>query len=129
MGVAFDGDGDRVAFVDGEGRVLSAEATAWILLHSFGEGLRNRPFVYDIKLSDRIPETAAELGAIPRAQRSGHAFIRTSMIEGGGCFGAEISGHYFYGELQGGDDGLSTVGLYDNLHCVCIFGAVNLRGE
>jgi len=108
LGVAFDGDGDRVAFVDGKGQVLSAEETTWILLHSFEENLQGRPFVYDVKFSDRIPEAAAHLGARPQAQRSGHAFIRTRMIENDGYFGAEISGHYFYGDLQGGDDGLYT---------------------
>ena len=108
LGIAFDGDGDRVAFVDSEGQVLSAEETTWILLQGFGQNLQGRPFVYDVKFSDRIPEAAAHLGARPQAQRSGHAFIRTSMIEDGGCFGAEISGHYFYGELRGGDDGLYT---------------------
>ena len=108
LGIAFDGDGDRVTFVDNEGRVLKAEETTWILLQSLGDELRGRPFIYDIKFSDRIAEAARELGAQPRAQRSGHAFIRTSMIQDQARFGAEISGHYFYQELQGGDDGLLT---------------------
>ena len=109
LGIAFDGDGDRVAFVDGEGRVLTAEETAWILVQSFGEEWRGGTFVYDLKCSDRIPQAVRELGGDAQAQRSGHAFIRTSMIEGKGLFGAEVSGHYFYGELEGGDDGLFTV--------------------
>ena len=108
MGIAFDGDGDRVAFVDDQGMPLTAEETTWILLQSFGPGLRHTSFIYDIKFSDRIAETARQLGARPRAQRSGHAFIRSSMIREEARFGAEISGHYFYGELQGGDDGLFT---------------------
>lgn len=108
LGVAFDGDGDRVALVDGGGHALSAEEATWVLLHSFGEELRDQTFVYDIKFSDRIPETARGWGARPLAQRSGHAFIRTSMIQERACFGAEISGHYFYGQLEGGDDGLFT---------------------
>jgi len=108
LGVAFDGDGDRVTFVDEEGQVLTPEETAWILVQSFGEEWRGRTFVYDIKCSDRIPLAVRELGGNAGAQRSGHAFIRTSMIDRDGLLGAEISGHYFYGELEGGDDGLFT---------------------
>jgi phosphomannomutase/phosphoglucomutase len=106
LGVAFDGDGDRVAFVDDQGTALTSEQTTWILLRSFGDELRDRPFVYDLKFSDRIPEAAERLGARPTVERSGHAFIRTRMIESRGRFGAEISGHYFFEELHGGDDGL-----------------------
>jgi len=108
IGIAFDGDGDRVAFLDDEGQVLSAEATTWILLRSLGPEMRQKTFVYDVKFSDCIPQTAEALGARARAQRSGHAFIRSSMIQDQARFGAEISGHYFYSELEGGDDALFT---------------------
>lgn len=108
LGVAFDGDGDRVAWVDEEGISLSPEQAAWTLLQSFGDKLSGECFVYDLKFSDRVAEAAVALGAQPLAERSGHAFIRTRMIETEARFGAEVSGHYFYGELEGGDDGLDT---------------------
>jgi len=108
MGIAFDGDGDRVAFVDEEGCPLTAEEAAWILVQSFGEAWQDRLLVYDIKCSDRIAEAVRGLGGRPMLQRSGHAFIRTSMIQEQALFGTEVSGHFFYGELQGGDDGLFT---------------------
>ncbi|MEN6494766.1 MAG: hypothetical protein ABFD16_10775 [Thermoguttaceae bacterium] len=108
VGIAFDGDGDRVAFVDDEGVPLTAEETTWVLLHSFGPSLAGQPFVYDSKFSDRIAEAAQELDAVPLAERSGHAFIRTRMLQAHALFGAEISGHYFYRELQGSDDGMYT---------------------
>jgi len=106
LGIAFDGDGDRVAFVDDEGTPLSAEETTWILLQSFGEEISGKPFVYDVKFSDRVPEAARKLGAEPIVERSGHTFIRNRMLQTGAPFGAEISGHYFFRELAGGDDGL-----------------------
>ena len=108
VGIAFDGDGDRVAFVDATGRALRAEETTWVLLQSFGDTLCDQAFVYDCKFSDRIPEGAAQLGATPLVERSGHAFIRRRMLESQALFGAEISGHYFYRALRGGDDGLFT---------------------
>ena len=108
LGVAFDGDGDRIALVDGEGMVLGAEEATWVLLHTLGHRLRGQPFVHDVKFSDRIGEAARELGAEPVAERSGHAFIRARMRQADALFGAEVSGHYFFQALDGGDDGLYT---------------------
>ncbi|MFA6112039.1 MAG: hypothetical protein WDA75_25045 [Candidatus Latescibacterota bacterium] len=108
LGIAFDGDGDRVSLVDEEGVVLSPEETAWILVQGLAGEWPGRVFVYDLKCSSRIPEEVRRLGGTAEPQRSGHAFIRTRMIERQALFGAEISGHYFYGELRGGDDGLFT---------------------
>ena len=108
LGIAFDGDGDRVAFVDDEGQALTAEEATWVLVTTFGETLSGRRFVYDVKFSDKIPRAASDHGATPIPQRSGHAFIRTCMLEEGAAFGAELSGHYFYDMLDGGDDGLFT---------------------
>ena len=106
LGVAFDGDGDRVAFVDDGGTPLTAEEATWVLLQSLGPALAGQPFVYDLKFSDRIPEAAAALGAEPLVERSGHTFLRGRMLQSEAVFGAEISGHYFFRALEGGDDGL-----------------------
>lgn len=106
LGLAFDGDGDRIAVVDNDGNVLTAEEATSILLQSFNGDLEDRPFVHDVKFSDRVPQLARKLGAEPLVERSGHAFIRARMIDTGAPFGAEVSGHYFFGELEGGDDGL-----------------------
>ncbi|MCC6494348.1 MAG: hypothetical protein IT424_15155 [Pirellulales bacterium] len=106
FGIAIDGDGDRVAFVDHEGTPLSAEEATYVYLRSFGEALAGSSFVHDLKFSDRIREVARQLGAEPLTERSGHAFIRTRMLDTGALFGAEISGHYFFRALDGGDDAL-----------------------
>jgi phosphomannomutase len=111
LGVAFDGDGDRVALVDNEGVALRAEETTWVLLQCLGKELKGERFVHDVKLSDRIPEAAKLLGAEPLVERSGHAFLRTRMRDTAALFGAEASGHYFYRALEGCDDGLYTACL------------------
>jgi phosphomannomutase/phosphoglucomutase len=108
LGIAFDGDGDRVAFVDGDGLHLTAEEATCVLLESFGAEATGQTFVHDVKFSDRVVETARRLGTKTLAERSGHAFIRRRMRETQALFGAEISGHYFYRCLEGGDDGLFT---------------------
>ena len=106
VGIAFDGDGDRLALVDNEGMPLSAEETTWVFLQSFGQQLEGERFIYDLKFSDRIPEAAQELGAEPLVERSGHTFLRSRMLRMDALFGAEVSGHYFFRALEGGEDAL-----------------------
>jgi phosphomannomutase len=109
LGAAFDGDGDRLALVDGEGVVLNPEEAVLALMDSLGMRMRGAGFVHDVKFSDQVPDAARRLGVEPLAERSGHAFIRARMIESSAAFGAEMSGHYFHRELQGGDDALYTL--------------------
>jgi phosphomannomutase/phosphoglucomutase len=109
LGAAFDGDGDRLALVDGDGVVLSPEEAALALMDSLGKSLRGSGFVHDVKFSDHVPDAARRHGAEPLAERSGHAFIRARMIESSAAFGAELSGHYFHRELHGGEDPLYTL--------------------
>ena len=106
LGIAFDGDGDRVSFVDNEGAVLTAEEATWLFLQSFGPAWPGERFVYDVKFSDRVAESALALGAEPVAERSGHAFLRNRMLKSKARFGAEVSGHYFFRDLACGDDGM-----------------------
>lgn len=106
LGIAFDGDGDRVAFVDNQGGLLSAEEATWVLLQSLGPDLPGERFVYDVKFSDRVPEAARQLGAEPVPERSGPAFIHNRMLQAKARFGAEPSGHYFFRDLAGGEDAL-----------------------
>ncbi len=103
IGIAFDGDGDRVAFVDHTGRIARPEqigvliATQWF----------KRPIVvYDQKCASALPKAVLSVGGEPVTQPSGYGFIRSTMIEQAADFGVEVSGHYFFKSLSGGDDGL-----------------------
>ena len=108
LGIAFDGDGDRLAVVDNEGVVLSPEETTWVLLQCLGKELQGQQFVHDMKFSDRISEAAGQFGAQPIRERSGHGFLCARMRETDALFGAESNGHYFHRVLEGCDDGLYT---------------------
>ena len=108
LGIAWDGDGDRVAFVDESGTVVLPDQISIILSRFM---LRNRfrdKVVYDVKLSSRLPEAVHAAGGLALLERSGHAFLKKRMIEEHCVLGCEASGHYFYRELRGGDDGLFT---------------------
>lgn len=106
LGIAFDGDGDRVAFTDERGGVLAADEVMVLLLRFLGEAVRGQKIVYDLKSSRVVACEAERLGAAPLMERSGHAFIKSRMIREDALLGGEVSGHYFYRELEGGDDGL-----------------------
>lgn len=106
LGIAFDGDGDRVAFVDDQGTVLTAEETIWAFVQSFGEAWPARAFVYDWRLAPQLAEAASALGAHPVAERSDHASLYRRMVQRKALLGAGLGGRYFFGELGGADDAL-----------------------
>ncbi len=106
LGIAWDGDGDRVALVDGTGSVVSTDQASILMIRDLVPREAGAKVVYEIKLSDRVRQAVADCGGIPVMERSGHAFIKRTMIAEHGLFGCEVSGHYFFRELGGGDDGL-----------------------
>ena len=107
LGVALDGDGDRVAIVDDRGRTLTGDQGIILLAqHLLATGDKA---VCDIKCSRAVLDAIEARGAEPLLERSGHAFIKTRMIQESARFGGELSGHFFYRELDGGDDGLYSI--------------------
>ena len=104
VGLAFDGDGDRVIFVDEQGNPAEADRVAVLIARRL---LREGPgeVIYDIKSSSVLAEAVAAAGGQAVMERSGHAFIKNTLLERDALMGAEISGHFFFREL-GGDDGL-----------------------
>lgn len=109
LGIGWDGDGDRVAAVDGNGEYVSSDHLAMLLARKvLGGSSAGERVVYDIKLSDTVRRAIEELGSVALVERSGHSFIKRRMRQQDAIFGCEASGHYFYRELAGGDDGLFT---------------------
>ncbi|MCX7598751.1 MAG: phosphomannomutase/phosphoglucomutase, partial [Armatimonadetes bacterium] len=106
LGVAFDGDGDRVAFTDETGTVVGPDVFVPLLaadaLRRSGPG----PVVLDIKLSRAADEVVQQAGGVPLRERSGHTFMKTRVIREKAVLGGEGSGHVFFRELDGGDDAL-----------------------
>ena len=104
FGVAFDGDGDRVVFVDNRGRYCESERSFVILIEEY---LKNRKssVVYDGKSSSIVKNCITKLGSQPIIERSGHAFIKRTFLENNSELAGEISGHFFFKEL-GFDDAL-----------------------
>jgi phosphomannomutase len=111
IGIAWDGDGDRVAFVDEEGSFVSPDEIALLLASAVLEeqektGAANRRIVVDAKCSDIVRRTIERHRGTPLLERTGHAFMRGRMVAERALMGLDACGHYFFEELNGGDDGL-----------------------
>jgi len=104
MGIAFDGDGDRVVFVDNRGRFCESERSFVILLGEY-LGKETSSVVYDGKSSSVVKNCIEKAGSRGIMERSGHAFIKRRFLENDSVLAGEISGHFFFREL-GFDDGL-----------------------
>lgn len=104
LGAAYDGDGDRVVFVDNKGRYLSSEKSFSIFIQDYLNREKGS-FVYDQKSSSVVKNTIFQAGGIPVMERSGYGFIKQRFLEVHALAAGEISGHFFFREL-GRDDGL-----------------------
>ena len=107
LGIAFDGDGDRIGAVDGQGRVLWGDQLMLLLA---GEVLAERPgstIIADVKTSQVLYDEVARLGGKPLMWKTGHSLIKAKMAEIGAPFGGEMSAHIFFADrYYGYDDAL-----------------------
>jgi phosphomannomutase len=107
FGVAFDGDGDRIGIVDGEGRILSGDQLLMLFARDVLENQPGSPIIADVKASQALYDDVAARGGIPIMWKSGHALLRTKLAETGGPFAGELSGHVFFADrFYGHDDAL-----------------------
>lgn len=104
FGLAFDGDGDRVGAIDGEGRVVWGDQLLSILAVPV---LRKDPgatIIADVKASQMLYDRIAELGGEPLMWKTGHSLIKTKMKETGAPLAGEMSGHIFFAQDYYGFD-------------------------
>jgi len=106
IGLAFDGDADRVFVVDELGRGISGSTTTAILATSV---LRKNPgatILHNLICSRAVPEVIKEHGGVPVRTKVGHSFIKQIMAETGAVFGGEHSAHYYFLDNYRADSGL-----------------------
>ena len=106
VGLAFDGDADRVFLVDDQGELVSGSLTTAIVADAM---LRKHPgetVLYNLICSKAVPEVITEAGGTAVRTRVGHSFIKQVMADTGACFGGEHSGHYYFRDNYRADSGI-----------------------
>src|SRR5262245_10971355 len=106
VGMAFDGDADRVFLVDERAEDVSGSILTALVASAM---LRREPgakVVHNLICSWTVPEVIREQGGVPVRTRVGHSFIKQVMAETGAIFGGEHSGHYYFRDNYGADSGL-----------------------
>ena len=107
MGLAFDGDGDRLGAIDGAGRVVWGDQLLGLLAEPVLKALPGATIIGDIKSSQALFDRVAELGGKPLMWKTGHSLIKAKMKETGAPLAGEMSGHLFFAhDYYGYDDGL-----------------------
>ena len=107
FGLAFDGDGDRIGAVDGEGRVVWGDQLLAILAEPVLTDVPGATIIADVKASQALYDRIAELGGEPLMWKTGHSLIKSKMKETGAPLAGEMSGHIFFAhDYYGFDDAL-----------------------
>lgn len=96
LGMAFDGDGDRVIFVDEKGRMVPPDLVTAIAARSILRDNPGRKILYDLRSSNAVREIIRESGGVPLMGKVGHAFIKARMRKENIAFAGEFSGHYYH---------------------------------
>ena len=106
VGMAFDGDADRVFLVDELAGDVSGSLLTALVATAMLEREPGAKIVYNLICSWTVPEVIREHGGIPIRARVGHSFIKQVMAETGAVFGGEHSGHYYFRDNYNADSGL-----------------------
>lgn len=106
LGLAFDGDGDRIGAVDEKGRILWNDVLVAIFAKEILERFPKSKIIYNGLCSQVVKKVVEQNGGIPVMWRTGHTFIKSKIAEESAAFGGELSGHFFFNDnAYGHDDG------------------------
>jgi len=106
VGLAFDGDADRVFLIDEKARPMSGSTTTAFVAKSILAKNPDAAVIYNLICSKSVPEIITENGGRPIRTRVGHSFIKSVMAETDAVFGGEHSGHYYFRDNYRADSGL-----------------------
>jgi phosphomannomutase len=105
VGLAFDGDADRVFLVDDKAEPLSGSLTTSMVAAAVLEKHPGATILYNLICSKAVPEIVEERGGTAVRTRVGHSFVKAMMAETGALFGGEHSGHYYFRQNYRADSG------------------------
>ena len=99
IGIAFDGDGDRVGFIDETGKLIPGDLLTGLIAERVLREKRSGTILYDLRSSRVVPEIIRAQGGCPVRTRVGHSFIKQIMRDQGGLFAGELSCHFYFSDF------------------------------
>ena len=105
IGIAWDGDADRVFFIDGTGEFVAGDFVTALLAEAFLIKHPGAKVVYDVRASYAVKDIVAKYGGTALMNRVGHAFFKRRMREEDAIFGGEVTGHYYFRDNFFADNG------------------------
>ena len=116
IGIIFDGDADRVMFVDENSRFISPDLMIAVLGHYFLEERGEKGYIHqDIRSSKAVGEYLAPMGGVMNTWRVGRAYAALKLRELDGVYGGELAGHYYFRDFFYSDSGLLAAILIVNV--------------
>src|SRR6185295_6695334 len=109
LGIAFDGDSDRAAFVDETGEAIGSDLMTGLIAGVLLDREPGKAVLYDLRSSRATGEYIAEHWGVPVRERVGHSFMKATLRERQGIFGGELAGHYYFRDHNHADAPLLAV--------------------
>ena len=111
IGLAFDGDGDRLGVVTAGGNIIYPDRQIMLFARDILKRNKGATIIYDVKCSQGLPVVIRKAGGKPLLWKTGHSLVKAKLKETGAPFAGEMSGHLFFGERwYGFDDAMYTAG-------------------
>ncbi|MEP6945858.1 MAG: phosphomannomutase/phosphoglucomutase [Acidobacteriota bacterium] len=110
LGIAWDGDGDRIGIVDENGRIIWGDELMILLSRSILETRPGATIIGEVKCSQNLFDDIAEHGGVPIMWKAGHSIIKAKMKETGAALAGEMSGHIFFADRFFGFDDATYAG-------------------
>ncbi|HET9644828.1 MAG TPA: phosphomannomutase/phosphoglucomutase [Burkholderiaceae bacterium] len=104
LGLAFDGDGDRLGVVTKDGQIIYPDRQLMLFAQDILKRQSGATIIYDVKCTQRLAEVVREAGGVPLMWRTGHSLIKAKLKETGAPIAGEMSGHIFFSERWYGFD-------------------------
>ena len=107
LGIALDGDGDRVGLIDNKGEIIFPDTYMMLLAENLLMKKSKGSIVFDVKCSTNLEKVIKNFNGTPIMSRTGHSYIKSKMIETNALLGGEMSGHIFFNDdWYGFDDAI-----------------------
>ena len=108
FGMAFDGDADRIFFIDENGIVINSSLISALIIKNILSKKKREKIIYNAVCSRIVPDTIMKYNGIPIIERVGHSFIKDTMRKTKSLFACEHSAHFYYRENYRADSGIIT---------------------